>query len=210
MIPYTYPQWVRTSNSDRLKWTEEDWGNSRVEHEEHKNKNTEEYRSRLAIRKEIIAMTSLAYGENSLVEKYLKRNEPPRWLQYDIESAYRLWKEAKAEEAKKDKIVEADKTEVKLNEEAVIWLQTKGKVLGTDFNLQDAISTANELAADEEIASLRASDELHSFVGEDNCEGCGGWDGSSHRCECGNRRVSWTVDSDMHSFKSPCVYGEAN
>jgi hypothetical protein len=22
---------------------------------------------------------------------------------------------------------------------------------------------------------------------------CGGWDGSSHRCGCGNRRVSWST-----------------
>lgn len=35
---------------------------------------------------------------------------------------------------------------------------------------------------------------LISFGGDDNCEGCGGWDGKSRRCECGNRRVYWEHD----------------
>lgn len=26
----------------------------------------------------------------------------------------------------------------------------------------------------------------------DEGENCDGWDGNDHRCECGNRRVSWT------------------
>ena len=26
---------------------------------------------------------------------------------------------------------------------------------------------------------------------------CTGWDGKSHRCECGNRRVSWTVEDGI-------------
>lgn len=34
----------------------------------------------------------------------------------------------------------------------------------------------------------------------------GGWDGESHRCECGNRRVSWSIDG---TFEKPCVWGEA-
>lgn len=34
------------------------------------------------------------------------------------------------------------------------------------------------------------------FYGK-NCEDpCQGWDGMSRRCECGNRRVSWTVEKD--------------
>lgn len=33
---------------------------------------------------------------------------------------------------------------------------------------------------------------------------CSGWDGDSRRCECGNRRVSWTLSDDC-----TYVYGEA-
>ena len=44
--------------------------------------------------------------------------------------------------------------------------------------------------------ALEMSGGLVSFEGQ-NCndwlegESCGGWDGVSRRCECGNRRVSW-------------------
>lgn len=34
------------------------------------------------------------------------------------------------------------------------------------------------------------------FSGQ-NCDDCAGWDGLSRRCNCGNRRVSWTID---HNF----------
>lgn len=33
--------------------------------------------------------------------------------------------------------------------------------------------------------------ECFEFDGDDYCEDCAGWDGESHRCECGNRRMSW-------------------
>lgn len=52
--------------------------------------------------------------------------------------------------------------------------------------------------------ALQTGGGLVSFEGQ-NCtvdyldEGaveCGGWDGVSRRCECGNRRVSWEVYRD--------------
>jgi hypothetical protein len=30
-------------------------------------------------------------------------------------------------------------------------------------------------------------------VGVEHCDACRGWDGESHRCDCGNRRVCWEV-----------------
>ena len=35
------------------------------------------------------------------------------------------------------------------------------------------------------------------FSGNDNCENCRGYEVGSHRCECGNRRLSITVDGDF-------------
>ncbi len=40
---------------------------------------------------------------------------------------------------------------------------------------------------------------------EEDQEPCAGWDGESHRCSCGNRRVSWML-SDDKSY----VYPEAH
>ena len=33
---------------------------------------------------------------------------------------------------------------------------------------------------------------LIDFSGQ-NCDDCGGWDGESRRCDCGNRRVYWAT-----------------
>jgi len=57
------------------------------------------------------------------------------------------------------------------------------------------------------IEEARAEGGFHSFCGDDSCENCEGWDGSSHRCECGNRRVSWDSDGD---FTNMIIYGNAN
>ena len=38
---------------------------------------------------------------------------------------------------------------------------------------------------------------IFGFEGETYCEDDCGWDGLSHRCNCGNRRVYWTYDYGM-------------
>ena len=49
----------------------------------------------------------------------------------------------------------------------------------------------------EQLAKIKVEqdgeDACYSFYGK-NCEDCGGWDGISKRCNCGNRRVDWTGD----------------
>ena len=54
--------------------------------------------------------------------------------------------------------------------------------------------------------AMPAEGEFIEFNGM-NCDDlpgaeCLGWDGRSHRCQCGNRRVYWTVDGNS-------AYGEA-
>jgi len=94
-------------------------------------------------------------------------------------------------------------------DDAIAWLQSRGKVLGTDFSSANAIAVANYVSADEEIERVRPGDgEWMEFEGDDTCEDCRGWDGVDRRCDCGNRRVSW-VTGDFHSFKSPVVFAEA-
>jgi hypothetical protein len=40
--------------------------------------------------------------------------------------------------------------------------------------------------------AARVAQGVPISVGDQNCdESCGGWDGESRRCECGNRRVAW-------------------
>lgn len=50
------------------------------------------------------------------------------------------------------------------------------------------------------IKALEDKDFYIDFEGF-NCDEvddneCPGWDGHSHRCECGNRRVSWEIEED--------------
>lgn len=106
-----------------------------------------------------------------------------------------------AYDAKRKEITDRAEAEHKrLKTAAVIWLQAKGKVLGTHFDLENALEFANQLAADEWLANVKP--DTYSFAGEDNCEGCSGWDGVSHRCNCGNRRVYWERN-DSHTFENP-------
>lgn len=57
-------------------------------------------------------------------------------------------------------------------------------------------------ATREEIDAWRSANAAHRptrspvewipFAGDEHCaKGCRGWDGSSRRCDCGNRRVYW-------------------
>lgn len=66
------------------------------------------------------------------------------------------------------------------------------------------------------IAEKRAADPgPYDFDGnncddiiDDDCNDgipCDGWDGESHRCNCGNRRVSWVL-SDCKTY----IYAEAH
>ena len=99
----------------------------------------------------------------------------------------------------------------KEKDEAILWLLERGKKIGVDFSADDAIQCADGIAFDEEIARQIANlgeDEGISFSGDDNCENCSGWDGSSRRCDCGNRRVGWERGYG-HSFKTPSIYAEA-
>lgn len=93
---------------------------------------------------------------------------------------------------------------------AVAWLLAKGKVIGQDFTVADAIKTANDIAFEEEVKNRKkelGNDAYTEFSGQ-NCDSCLGWDGVSPRCECGNRRVSWSFGYG-HSFETPSIEAEA-
>lgn len=100
---------------------------------------------------------------------------------------------------------------IKLAGEAIQYLLNLGKVLNTDFTTDNAVEIANNIAFELEIvrrkAALKETKSLTNFDGM-NCDDCPGWDGESRRCQCGNRRVSWSSGWG-HSFKEPYIYGEA-
>lgn len=104
--------------------------------------------------------------------------------------------------------IKAALKEKELQNEAVTWLLARGKKIGVDFNVAEAVMIANELAYHDECKRLTDQGEFISFNGQ-NCDGpCDGWLPGSHRCDCGNRRVDF-VQGNFHTFKEPSVTGEA-
>ncbi len=126
------------------------------------------------------------------------RNDIDRWVE-----------EAKQAVEKKDREKKRADEMLLLESLAIIFLQARGKKLGEEFTSKNAIEMANEIAFEETLAKKKEESGFVSFSGDDFCENCSGWDGKSHRCECGNRRVSWVMP-DWHRFDRPAVSAEAH
>lgn len=184
-----------------------------VEECEIKNKEIEEKITNRAIvvRQEIKAI----YKEHSKMYKYFKNNAskefPKRPTLLDtINNLQSKYNKIQDEKKKQEDTIKQEHQQQIYLQEAVEFLLARGKNLGTDFTFENATKTADCLRFDELVAEKVKDHEengtLFGFGGDDNCEGCGGWDGSSRRCECGNRRVSWEQEGD---FKNMYIYGEA-
>lgn len=120
------------------------------------------------------------------------------------------YKKKNSEREIKAKKEEKEKKYNKLVEEAIAFCIEHGKMIGVDFTLDDAVGCANTIAF-EKIVEERLKEHAEHGVFFDfngqNCDGpCEGWDGSSRRCQCGNRRVSWDHEGN---FQDMYVYGEA-
>lgn len=73
-----------------------------------------------------------------------------------------------------------------------------------------AVSIANGMRRNELIAERVAVGIIEEFDGktcndwdlpEERGSECPGWDGISHRCECGNRRVQWVISGDFRNME---------
>jgi hypothetical protein len=110
--------------------------------------------------------------------------------------------EREKEERERKEKERADALKIK-TERAVNFLIQRGKVLGRDFSIENAIDVANNIRYNEEVAAktkeMEELGDVIDFVGM-NCDDCPGWNGVDRRCACGNRRVYWeSYDSDFES-----------
>lgn len=165
--------------------------------------------------KSAIQTATRIFGGSSNVVRYMSNVKVPMhtgsFYPHDIDNIIRD-AQKKVQELEREKTRLANEEALKQKQmRAVIWLQEKGLKLGQDFDLDNALFKANDMASDEEIErckkELKESGAKLSFDGDDSCEDCEGWDGESNRCECGNRRVCWGADGD---FEKPYVYGYAH
>jgi hypothetical protein len=117
-------------------------------------------------------------------------------------------KEDKAQAEARKKEMEAKQSEL-LNQ-AIAYCLENGRTFGDALTVENAIQVANDIAFQKEVARREAEigDEYIDFDGQ-NCEDeCAGWNPQHHRCECGNRRVSWT-EGWSSDFRNMSIYAEA-
>ena len=94
--------------------------------------------------------------------------------------------------------------------EAITYCLSNGRTFGDGLSIETAISIANDIAFNKEIAKreLEIGEDYVGFSGQ-NCEDeCEGWNPQSHRCQCGNRRVSWS-EGYSATFQDMYIYAEA-
>lgn len=159
-----------------------------------------------------ISLRGLQLKRNVEMWTYLRAAlvEPQHWTQQSrFDDRIR-----EVERKVNDRKAEADRRQAELLksgflENAVAFLQEQGKILGKDFTLENAYECARELAREVAVKEKLSVPRpiFYSFDGDYNCEVCEGWDGESHRCSCGNRRVGW-VESSFDGRKME-LYAEA-
>lgn len=127
---------------------------------------------------------------------------------YETRERYAKEKMEKEKQAELLKQRESEKNI--LANEAIAYCLSNGRTFGDGLSIETAISIANDIAFNKEVKRREEEigDNLIDFSGQ-NCEDeCNGWNPQHHRCECGNRRVSWSESYDAN-FKDMSIYAEA-
>jgi hypothetical protein len=117
-------------------------------------------------------------------------------------------KQQKAEAEARKKEMEAKQSEL-LNQ-AIAYCLENGRTFGDALTVENAIQVANDIAFQKEV-SRREAEIGDGYIGFDgqNCDDeCAGWNPVDRRCECGNRRVSWT-EGWSSDFRNMDIYAEA-
>lgn len=127
---------------------------------------------------------------------------------YETRERMEKEKEQKAQAEARKKEMEAKQSEL-LNQ-AIAYCLENGRTFGDALTVENAIQVANDIAFQKEVARREAEigDGYIDFSGQ-NCEDeCEGWNPADRRCQCGNRRVSWT-DGYSSDFRTMTIYAEA-
>ncbi len=201
----TKNQWLN-DNEKLLSITDDEWKSIKDEAirvDEENKKVTQVRQNMMSVAKKLMREI---FPINDKVIKYIdKQRIPWRNHSYYMDSYNTSQNKVaalKEQQVDKERLAESKKKADAVTEEAIVWLTAKGKKLGVDFNIVNAIETADQIAFDEEINKLIKSGDIFAFSGKDDCEDCAGWNGIDRRCNCGNRRVEWEWGHG-HSFKEP-------
>lgn len=211
MIKFKYPN-IKVPNN-LLLVTDEMLSIWEAENKECEDYNKSSMSQIKEAREKMINNAILIWGEKSNVVRYLRKTTVyiPSLTFFD--SIKNRVLEARVNEKEKISFIESQQKLINLQGKAVEYLLSKGKTINIDFTLNNVLSVANSIAHEEEVLKrqkeLSESSTYTHFNGDDNCEDCKGWDGSSPRCQCGNERVNWTSDKFDGFFLNPRIYAEA-
>lgn len=163
--------------------------------------------------KKLKRIAGLLYGVGSKERRYISKLPSFYANTYYCDTDFlRAVEDARKKREKEEEGRKALEETAALTGRAIEWLMERGEKINEDFTVENAVRVANEIAYDEEVKKMvseREEGEFFSFDGDGCCVDCSGWDGTSHRCECGNRRVYW-AQGRGHTFEDPYVYAEAN
>jgi hypothetical protein len=133
---------------------------------------------------------------------------------YNTESTYhtreRFQKEKEDREKQAELLKQRESEKSNLANEAIAYCLSNGRTFGDGLTIETSISIANNIAFNKEVKRREEEigDWLIEFDGQNCEEPCNGWNPQHHRCECGNRRVSWSESYDSN-FKDMSIHAEA-
>ncbi len=133
------------------------------------------------------------------------------YIKNHYETIERVEKQKIREKEEMEKMKKIEEEKAFLINDAISYCLENGKVFNQDgLNVNSAVSIANEISYRKEIErrEKEIGDGYISFNGNNCEEKCAGWNPRDRRCECGNRRVSWT-DGFYFDFRNPQVDEEA-
>lgn len=207
---YESPECWRLTREQLLKGTAEDFARWRAEAAPVQERNAARVRARVQAKQAIQSLITQVWPRGSEGFKVMTRALSKAHTEGPEDFVRRL------NDLERDAIRHREETTRKATQDAEsarkllaagAFLSARGKVVGTDYEAGEAIEVANKIARDEAIAAHRNNGGFISFGGDDNCEGCRGWDMSSHRCDCEKRRVGWEDDGDFEDMQ---VFAKAN
>jgi hypothetical protein len=127
---------------------------------------------------------------------------------YETRERMEKEKQQKAEAEARKKEMEAKQSEI-LNQ-AIAYCLENGRTFGDALMVENAIQVANDIAFQKEVSRREAEigDGYIGFGGQNCDDPCEGWNPKDRRCQCGNRRVSWT-EGWSSDFRNMDIYAEA-
>lgn len=214
MPEWKYPE--RTGEPDNLfEVTPEMLSIWKVEYEECNEANDIIKKELHKAREDLLVTAALLFGKDSNVVRYLKKQRVFSPSQFNFSDFERKVRAAKEQRESDIRDIEKRREKERVTEKAISWLTEHGKTIGVDFTLSGALSLANGMVFEDEVAKriqeIKKSGNFIEFHGDENCrDSCKGWDGESDRCECGTRRVGWEKNRFDTFFLYPLIYGQAH